>query len=95
MVPLPEDFGTAGGGWLLCDGLQHAGSPSEETALEEKAYASFLGRPVGEGGVGVQEIGNASRLDLWAGSSSAQSHVSSELLEGLALAKSEWGRLLN
>jgi hypothetical protein len=29
--------------------LQHAGSPSEKAALEEKGQTSFFGRPVAEG----------------------------------------------
>ncbi len=52
--------------------FQHTGSPSEETALEKKAQTSFFGRPVGEGGVGRQEITAAARRDLWAGSSTAR-----------------------
>jgi hypothetical protein len=52
--------------------LQHTGSPSEETALEEKAYASFFGRAVGEGGVGRQAIADAARRDFWAASSAAR-----------------------
>ena len=35
--------------------LQHAGSPSKEAALEEKAQTSLFGWRVGAGGVGHQE----------------------------------------
>ena len=46
--------------------LQHTGSPSEETELEEKAQASFFGRSFGASGVGGQEIGEGARTELWA-----------------------------
>ena len=49
--------------------LQHSGSPFEEAALEEKA--SFFGWPVGEGGVGHQEIADAAGTELWAGRGAA------------------------
>lgn len=51
--------------------LQHAGSPFEEAALEEKAWTSFFGWPVGTSGVGGQEIADAGRTELWAGSGAA------------------------
>jgi hypothetical protein len=47
--------------------LQHTGSPSKETALEEKAYANFFGWWLGAGGVGDQEIADAAGTELWAG----------------------------
>jgi Transposase IS66 family len=47
--------------------LQHSGSPFKETALEEKAEANFLGRSIGAGGVGGQEMAEAARTELWAG----------------------------
>ena len=51
--------------------LQHTGSASKETALEEKAYANFLGGSFGAGGVGGQEIAEAARTELWAGRDAA------------------------
>src|SRR5208337_3733531 len=51
--------------------LQHTGSPSKETTLEEKAQANFLGRSFGAGGVGGQEIAEAARTELWAGRGAA------------------------
>jgi len=51
--------------------LQHAGSPSEEAVLEEKAWPSFFGGSNGKGGVGDQEIFHTPRGDLWAGRSAA------------------------
>src|SRR5208337_4217080 len=51
--------------------LQHAGSPSEKAALEEKAQTNFFGRSFGAGGVGRQEIPEAARTELWAGRSAA------------------------
>jgi hypothetical protein len=52
--------------------LQHTGSPSKETALEEKAQAKFLCRSFGAGGVGGQEIAEAARTELWAGRGAAR-----------------------
>ena len=51
--------------------LQHSGSPSKETALEEKAYTNFFGWSFGAGGVGGQEIAEAAGAELWAGRSAA------------------------
>ncbi len=51
--------------------LQHAGSPSKESALEEKAEASFFGWSVGAGGVGGQEIADAARIELRPGRGAA------------------------
>jgi hypothetical protein len=51
--------------------LQHAGSPSEKAALEEKAQTSFFGWSVGAGGVGRQGIASAARIELRAGGGAA------------------------
>ncbi len=51
--------------------LQHTGSPSKETALEEKAQADFLGRSFGAGGVGYQEIASAAPSELRTGGGAA------------------------
>ena len=47
--------------------LWHAESAPEGATLEEKAQSGFLGRSVGAGGVGGQEIADAARTELWAG----------------------------
>jgi hypothetical protein len=51
--------------------LRHAGSPSEKAALEEKAWVSCFGRPVGAGGIGGQEIADAAGTELRAGRGTA------------------------
>lgn len=52
--------------------LEHAGSPSEKAALEEKAQTGFFGWSVGAGGVGRQEIADAARIELRAGRGAAE-----------------------
>jgi hypothetical protein len=47
--------------------LQHAGSTSEEAAVEEKDEEGSRGRLVGASGIGHQEIAEQARLELRAG----------------------------
>ena len=47
--------------------LQHAGSPSEEAAMEEKEEKRSRGRTVGASGIGHQEIAGGARTELRAG----------------------------
>ena len=47
--------------------LEHAGSPSQEAALEEKEEKQPGGWPVGRGGIGHQEVADRARTELRAG----------------------------
>ncbi len=47
--------------------LEHAGSPSQEAALEEKEEKQPRGWPVGRGGIGHQEVADRARSELRAG----------------------------
>lgn len=48
--------------------LEHAGSPSQEAALEEKEEKRRGGWP-GRGGIGHAEVAGRARAELWAGRS--------------------------
>src|ERR1019366_4838071 len=47
--------------------LEHAGSPSQEAALEEKEEKQPYGGPVGRGGIGLEEVADRARTELRAG----------------------------
>src|SRR5713226_2561405 len=47
--------------------LEHAGSPSQEAALEEKEEKQPRGWPVGRGGIGHQAVADRARSELRAG----------------------------
>ena len=47
--------------------LEHAGSPSQEAALEEKEEKHPDGWPVGRGGIGLEEVAERAGAELRAG----------------------------